>query len=195
LSHSEIPGSRCVCHSPGLIAAYRVLRRLSMPRHSLHTLTILKQLLAYRRNMCFINSSKCQRTKNLFQSSIFNFDIEHWILIVFFHEADPLIPAGRFRACFPDSAHFGADRSRTCDFVLAKHALSQLSYSPKLGAVGTPAELQPLLLEFKIRKPKKSGFRTWRLTFSERNMGLDRFELSTPSLSEKCSNQLSYRPQ
>ena len=25
-------------------------------------------------------------------------------------------------------------------------------------------------------------------------MGLDRFELSTPSLSEKCSNQLSYRP-
>jgi hypothetical protein len=26
------------------------------------------------------------------------------------------------------------------------------------------------------------------------NMGLDRVELSTPSLSEKCSNQLSYRP-
>ena len=31
--HSEIPGSRCVCHSPGLIAACRVLRRLPVPRH------------------------------------------------------------------------------------------------------------------------------------------------------------------
>ena len=27
---------------------------------------------------------------------------------------------------------FGADRDRTCDIVLAKHALSQLSYSPKI---------------------------------------------------------------
>ena len=64
----------------------------------------------------------------------------------------------------------GADRDRTCDIVLAKHALSQLSYSPNcsydfnFGAV--------LLI-----------------------MGLERLELSTPALSEQCSNQLSYRPE
>lgn len=33
LLHSEIPGSQCVCHSPELIAAYRVLHRLAVPRH------------------------------------------------------------------------------------------------------------------------------------------------------------------
>ena len=33
LLHSDILGSMCVCHSPRLIAAYHVLRRLAMPRH------------------------------------------------------------------------------------------------------------------------------------------------------------------
>ena len=33
MPHSETSGSRCACHSPELIAAYRVLLRLVMPRH------------------------------------------------------------------------------------------------------------------------------------------------------------------
>jgi hypothetical protein len=33
LPHSEIPGSKVVCTSPRLIAAYRVLHRLLVPRH------------------------------------------------------------------------------------------------------------------------------------------------------------------
>ena len=40
--HSEICGSKRICHSPQLIAACHVLRRLLMPRHSpcaLHSLT------------------------------------------------------------------------------------------------------------------------------------------------------------
>src|SRR5581483_8380876 len=39
--HSEIPGSKLVCSSPGLIAAYRVLHRLLVPRHSPYTLSSL----------------------------------------------------------------------------------------------------------------------------------------------------------
>ena len=31
--HSEILGSKCICHSPKLIAAYHVFLRLSEPRH------------------------------------------------------------------------------------------------------------------------------------------------------------------
>ena len=31
--HSEIKGSKCICHSPLLIAAYHVFLRLSEPRH------------------------------------------------------------------------------------------------------------------------------------------------------------------
>ena len=33
LTHSDIPGSKPVCGSPGLFAAYHVLRRLQKPRH------------------------------------------------------------------------------------------------------------------------------------------------------------------
>ena len=65
----------------------------------------------------------------------------------------------------------GAGRDRTDDLLLAKQALSQLSYSP--GYCG----LKPtILLEARVL------------------VGLDGFEPSTPALSRRCSNQLSYRP-
>ena len=38
LPHSEIPGSKLVCSSPKLIAAYHVLHRLPVPRHPLYAL-------------------------------------------------------------------------------------------------------------------------------------------------------------
>ena len=40
-SHSEIPGSKPACGSPRLIAADRVLHRLSAPRHPPYTLSSL----------------------------------------------------------------------------------------------------------------------------------------------------------
>src|SRR5438128_8611908 len=56
LPHSEIPGSKLICSSPGLIAACHVLHRLLAPRHSPYTLSSLTikirtddhQLLAYQ---------------------------------------------------------------------------------------------------------------------------------------------------
>src|SRR5438105_7431085 len=39
--HSEIPGSKLICSSPGLNAAYRVLHRLLAPRHSPYALSSL----------------------------------------------------------------------------------------------------------------------------------------------------------
>src|SRR6185503_5983295 len=41
LPHSEIPGSKDVCSSPRLIAAYCVLHRLLAPRHSPYALSSL----------------------------------------------------------------------------------------------------------------------------------------------------------
>ena len=46
LLHSEISGSMCACHSPELIAAYRVLLRLLMPRHPPCALISLNSLFA-----------------------------------------------------------------------------------------------------------------------------------------------------
>ena len=43
LPHSEIHGSRLICSSPWLIAAYHVLHRLLMPRHSPYALHSLNQ--------------------------------------------------------------------------------------------------------------------------------------------------------
>ena len=61
----------------------------------------------------------------------------------------------------------GADRDRTCDPRVANAMLSQLSYSPSI---------------------KK------RFEISSNLVGLGRFELPTPALSERCSNRLSYKP-
>jgi hypothetical protein len=60
----------------------------------------------------------------------------------------------------------GARRDRTDDLMLAKHALSQLSYGP----IGIP------------------------LVSKQTLVGPGRFELPTPRLSSVCSNQLSYGP-
>ena len=54
----------------------------------------------------------------------------------------------------------GANRDRTGDLLLAKQALSQLSYGPGVA----------------------------------RLVGLVGVEPTTPALSRRCSNQLSYRP-
>ena len=46
LPHSDICGSRLICSSPQLFAAYHVFHRLLVPRHppcALHSLTISKQ--------------------------------------------------------------------------------------------------------------------------------------------------------
>ena len=64
----------------------------------------------------------------------------------------------------------GARRDRTDDLMLAKHALSQLSYGPNLVAVR--------------RSPEE-----------RRLVGLGRFELPTSRLSSARSNQLSYKPE
>ncbi len=54
LPHSDIPGSKLVCSSPGLFAACHVLHRLLAPRHSPYTLSSLT-----------IRNSKLTRTNRL----------------------------------------------------------------------------------------------------------------------------------
>ena len=76
----------------------------------------------------------------------------------------------------PKESIGGADRVRTDDLRLARAALSQLSYSPKLG--GSPSKL---LFVARNARPKM--------------VGLGRFELPTSRLSGVRSNQLSYRPR
>ena len=72
----------------------------------------------------------------------------------------------------------GARRDRTDDLLLAKQALSQLSYGPSAVAVITPSR-------------DSHNVSTLRL---QKLVGLGRFELPTSRLSSARSNQLSYKP-
>ena len=61
LLHSDICGSILACNSPQLFAAYHVLHRLPMPRHSpcaLFSLTIFFQIVSYARFLMRLKFSK-----------------------------------------------------------------------------------------------------------------------------------------
>ena len=79
----------------------------------------------------------------------------------------------------------GARRDRTDDLMLAKHALSQLSYGPELGAWHSSIRQRT-----QIPAPITHNPRSKRVIM----VGLGRFELPTSRLSSARSNQLSYRP-
>ena len=86
----------------------------------------------------------------------------------------------------------GARRDRTDDLMLAKHALSQLSYGPVLeDEMHCRARLRRAL--------RRSSLRSRRACRAEaaeqrRLVGLGRLELPTSRLSSARSNQLSYKP-
>ena len=73
------------------------------------------------------------------------------------------------------ASHGGARRDRTDDLLLAKQALSQLSYGPGR------------TIAIRRRRWRPAGA-AWKV------VGLGRFELPTSPLSGVRSNRLSYRP-
>jgi hypothetical protein len=77
----------------------------------------------------------------------------------------------------------GARRDRTDDLLLAKQALSQLSYGPVSTCDRYGRHLPGVDLRGELEAPATNGL-----------VGLERFELSTSRLSSARSNQLSYRP-
>src|SRR5262249_26455598 len=93
----------------------------------------------------------------------------------------------------------GARRDRTDDLLLAKQALSQLSYGP------SPVEYWcqdciaglPSRSSRRLASPPSLTLRRGSLhSLRERRLvGLGRFELPTSRLSSARSNQLSYKPE
>ena len=79
-----------------------------------------------------------------------------------------------------DLSNGGARRDRTDDLMLAKHALSQLSYGP------VPEDECFTMDERRISYLEKKR--------SIKVVGLGRLELPTSRLSSARSNQLSYKP-
>ena len=96
LLHSEICGSILACNSPQLIAAYHVLHRLLMPRHSpcaLYSLTI-----------CLVLLELCLTLRSFFEIVSFNFQsfwlFSRWIFSMFSSFALLLNFFIQFSRCF-----------------------------------------------------------------------------------------------
>jgi hypothetical protein len=65
-SHSEIAGSKVVCTSPTLIAAYHVLHRLLEPRHPPYALNNLTKILILIGDGYDKNLQECYYKLNLY---------------------------------------------------------------------------------------------------------------------------------
>ena len=110
LPHSEILGSKVVCTSPRLIAAYHVLHRLSVPRHPPYALISLTKTGFQQITTVLCKESILQFGKLYIPNSYSIVKEQLQILLKY---------------------NFGGDnRDRTGDLRLAKPALSQLSYIP-----------------------------------------------------------------
>ena len=153
--HSEISGSMLICSSPKLIAAYHVLHRLLMPRHSpcaLISLTISVNLTFEKSNNWFSSYVElCRLISRYFcLAKIVIFTL--WHLFTKRHQKFPLllpshnciiihnVQFSRYMLNFLrnsmkfhlsmelQSISYGGEyRDRTGDLLLARQALSQLS--------------------------------------------------------------------
>ena len=132
--HSDIPGSKCICHFPRLIAAYHVLHRLLVPRHPP---CALSNLTGHPFGACFAQLTRshlfdCQRPGSTSRSSARGStkDARRRNLV-----ESIVVPAGaEARGIVIELALFslvgGDSGDRTRNLRLAKPALSQLSYIP-----------------------------------------------------------------
>ena len=115
--HSDIPGSKTVCVSPRLIAAYHVLHRLLVPRHppcTLSSLTGSSKVLH-----CVYPASRIRLSMSVHDARA----PSHHEMV----QISLSVPHG------DTSLESGGDSgARTRSLRLAKPALSQLSYIPNM---------------------------------------------------------------
>ena len=142
--HSEIFGSKCAGNSPKLIAACHVLHRLSVPRHPPNALIVLDFTFCQRWNDLAIalSARSVQGTTPTTKTALLPIpttlplrDAERGILD--FKDLTLLSDKRCQRTMLHrdcDAAFHASDgggrRDRTDDLLLAKQALSQLSYAP-----------------------------------------------------------------
>ena len=172
LLHSDICGSILACNSPQLFAAYRVLRRLPMPRHppcALISLTFFQIQIMLLIAWSFWNCSFPNFWQSYLKTKLF-FLIAFTLLLYsifkirfvslftyWWAQMDSNHRPHAYQACalttwamrpYDLSRSFllypfgGDEEDRTPDPLLAKQVLSQLSYTP------TRLSLEPIVLNF-----------------------------------------------
>ena len=165
--HSEIPGSKPARGSPGLIATCYVLHRLSVPRHPPNALLALEPRDSHAQTQARAGPAiSARRTvaHPLTGAARSNARPLHDVKQPRRRSGERVRRSPRARRSVPAECAGGGERNRTDDLLLAKQALSRLSYAPARGPAGL------------------------------RVVGLGRLELPTSRLSGVRSDRLSYRP-
>jgi hypothetical protein len=176
LPHSEIQGSTIARISPWLIAACHVLHRLSVPRHPPDALTLTLDRKTRRlqgqaqSDRSRMKTLSCRRLRGSITLELPHSPCKRSCRAEARQILSP-IDAGRQREADEPG---GGERNRTVDLLLAKQALSQLSYTPRPGA--------------RRQGSGRLAPRPWLLNL----VGQGGFEPPTSRLSSARSNQLSY---
>ena len=169
LPHSEISGSKCICHSPKLIAAYHVLHRLLAPRHPL---CALKSLIP-----CLKSATRTSLPKEAVSTLCESFDSPtyRYEYRVFAVKIDVFGNQNIFK-----------DRKNSSQGVTPARGLLHFAISC--------SQSNHISLHMDV-KERTNAFSVCGTTVREWKMvGLIGLEPMTPALSRRCSNQLSYRP-
>ena len=188
--HSEIAGSKDICSSPTLIAAYHVFRRLSVPRHppcalcsmttSMYSVTLMGRSCLWLK-MCFINKKFDYLRFDVLSFSICSFQgtcmssltfyssfLKHFVALenlrfsrsrAFCKYSLRPVPSvsSKLDSCSSPSSVLsksfrGDNEIRTRDLLLARQALSQLSYTPMILA----STYSPVPSPAKYHRPLRS---------------------------------------
>ena len=163
--HSDIHGSKVVCTSPWLIAAYHVLLRLHVPRHSPYALSSFTKRF-FSVEFDYLHQSHCQKAWLVELAGIepTTFPTLH-VGTLYLHRIghDNGSNSTNFKITVG-----GASRDRTDDLLRAKQALSQLSYSP----IGYPGHLLNVGLRgLEPRTSSLSGMRSNHLSYKPKYLG------------------------
>ena len=176
LPHSEISGSKVVCTSPKLIAAYHVFHRLSAPRHSLYALNYLIPVSRNRakRCGCLKSTSRCDTVDPFARGRIAKFAVGvRWF-------RRPLAPPGLIHGPQKKGRVIPRTARQTQVILVLSNQPEGRNCSWNKSSHGCQRAAAWTDTVRRIRKREMVG-----------QAGL---EPATPRLSSACSNQLSYRP-
>ncbi len=141
LPHSEIPGSTIARISPGLFAACHVLHRLSVPRHPPDALPSRFSRHTQRQrpsSAAILSVQKTLRdgTHRPETPPLGATPAAASVAVTQLASSQRLLRKRLSRGESFAFAGSGGERARTVDLLLAKQALSQLSYTPVLPEIG-----------------------------------------------------------
>ncbi len=190
LPHSAIQGSQDMCSSPWLIAAYHGLLRLAAPRHPPYTYYSLDHII--------VSSSYSYRSSRAVQAFQVRSATSKSIAYLWFSR---FVRSNQFPGYSITRKRIFRLRIPSLFEISVKLSLPQKICVLSKNLENLPREACQILWQnckailHRCCGLKKSSSRTiLQRACAPAELGLIRVELMTPSLSEKCSNRLSYRP-